>query len=68
MPYVTFTTSQKIGSEVVSRIVGENIMFDGIKFLGTKEVMGEKFDYYQVMKKDVRIEGRITEMSMITLM
>lgn len=63
MPYVTFTTSQKIGSEVVSRIVGENIMFDGIKFLGTKEVMGDKFDYYQVMKKDVRIEGRITEMS-----
>ena len=42
MPYVTFTTSQKIGSEVVSRIVGENIMFDGIKFLVTKEVMGEK--------------------------
>ena len=54
MPYVTFTTSQKIGSEVVSRIVGENIMFDGIKFLGTKEVMGEKFDYYQVMKKDCK--------------
>ena len=25
--------------------------------------MGEKFDYYQIMKKDVRIEGRITEMS-----
>ena len=63
MPYVTFTTSQKIGSEVVSRIIGENIMFDGIKFLETKEVMGEKFDYYQIMKKDVRIEGRITEMS-----
>ena len=61
--YVTFTTSQKVGSEVVFHIVGEDMTFDGIKFLKTEDVLGEKFDYYQVTKKDVRIEGRITDMS-----
>ena len=62
-PYATFTTSKKIGSEVVSRILGNDITFDGIKFIRTKEMMGERLDFYEVMKKDVRIEGNITEMS-----
>ncbi|WP_232220024.1 leucine-rich repeat protein [Prevotella falsenii] len=61
--YVTFTTGKDVGSEVIFRIVGEDMTFDGIKFLKTEEILGEKFDYYQVTKKDVRIEGNIAEMS-----
>lgn len=61
--YVTFTTPAKIGSQIACNIVGEDMTFDGIKFLESKDVLGEIIDFYEVMKPEVRIEGNITELN-----